>query len=436
MWILALGIVAPHSATAQSFRDGVVGRMSFHFPPDGMVLTGDDLIWAHTFHTPVISGSHAPPFLRLQLSDITLPVGSAFRIEISDASGKLIETLDRTLLSVDAPLWTLAVPGNSVGVAVYGPDARQGFAFTVSGIAFGLASKALESIYGESDLIDVSSYDGPLNEVLLNVHSSVAKLFTTHEGASVKCTGFRIGIDRVLTSGHCVSDVSKCRGTAIMFGYEKAGFGGIQVGQQVRCVAVIALAGEADEDIAILQVAPALADDWSVVSLSGQSPVDGEQLFIVQHPGGEPKKLSAVDCRLLENNATRADPYAFGHSCDTKGGSSGAPIFNAAGLVVGQQRAGYQSENVTDQPNKGTHGTVLTEWVAAQLAEVGNPPLGTESDADPYPETTVTIPTDAVPLPLPVAPDDVATGDEVQNSSQPEVQSDGSTGATDFAPDL
>jgi V8-like Glu-specific endopeptidase len=398
--LLALVLsVTAGAASAQVFREGAAAVIEIHYPPRGEPLPAGDPVWAKVVSSPVQQGSNLPPMTRLRLSAIVVPDQvQDIRVEIANTSGRVFDTLTRDHLARGGAIWTLMVPGSSVSVRVRGTGATKGFRFTIDRIAFMLESKALESIFGTSDLVDVSKYDGADADVVRRTETSVAKVGYMVGSASDSCTGFRVAANLVQTSSHCVPDAETCSTAWILFGYEKNAYSAIEMGQQVRCSDLVAVEGATGADTAIMRVSPVPGDQYAIAVLAEQVPVDGEPLFIVQHPGGEPKKLSIADCARRDTAATLQTPHAFGHSCDTKGGSSGAPVFNLAGLVVGQQRAGHENPNITDQPNLATPATEL----ALSLSAPAGAPIGRA--ADPTTPVSPLFTRNARPMPLPIAP--------------------------------
>jgi hypothetical protein len=73
-------------------------------------------------------------------------------------------------------------------------------------------------------------------------------------------------------------------------------------------------------------------------------PVAGERIRIVHHPAGQVKQLS-WNCTVVnadhgdwQNTGTKSE---FTHVCDTESGSSGAPVLNADGDLVGLHHLGF-----------------------------------------------------------------------------------------------
>ena len=78
-----------------------------------------------------------------------------------------------------------------------------------------------------------------------------------------------------------------------------------------------------------------------MLSFSNSDVQRGDKLYVIQHPAGEAKQISDLDCTVkdvpVNGYAPRLD---FSHTCDTLGGSSGSPVFNEAGEVVGLHHLG------------------------------------------------------------------------------------------------
>lgn len=365
--------------------------------------------------------------MNLRLTISALPDTRDFVIEITNAFGTVFETIRGEDLTVGEVYWTLTVPANFAEVSVYGVDALDGLAFEIDRVAFPVPGGALESIFGDNDLIGVDNYDGDHADVVASVESAVGRLtFFVDDIARDYCTAFRVGPDLLQTSRHCIRDDATCDGAKILFGYKKNAFNATLRGREVACAEVIAAEDESAADTVLLRVVPSPDDEYATVSFRDSDPDSEEPLFIVQHPGGATKQVSIVGCGREDDVITGAEPHAFGHTCDTKGGSSGSPVFSLEGLVVGQQRAGHGNPDITDKLNLATLGTLLTGVDAPEAAEpVFAPATSTNHE---------TSTDNATPLPLPTASESATANESDGNAGDPTIVSPGSSGGG-VAPD-
>lgn len=158
-------------------------------------------------------------------------------------------------------------------------------------------------------------------------------------------TGFRIGGDRVLSNHHVLFPKGlKATGVQADFGFDVDATG--------ASLAVTSLAGTADT------IVGEKGDDWAVVSVQGmncgwpvlslddaQTPKVGDTAFILQHPGGQQQRLGFV-------RNTISDVYdgTIKYITDTQPGSSGAPVLDRAGRLIGLHHAGGRAVEVAGMP--------------------------------------------------------------------------------------
>lgn len=119
-------------------------------------------------------------------------------------------------------------------------------------------------------------------------------------------------------------------------------------------------------DIAVLNITPldASAPPQSA-SLRNNPPVDNEQLFLIHHPASQQKTISAnctIQRQLKSDGVVR-----FLHQCDTESGSSGAPLFDVAGNVVGIHVMGYEkmTDGSCDRANKAVSSASIVSLLSA-----------------------------------------------------------------------
>jgi V8-like Glu-specific endopeptidase len=114
-------------------------------------------------------------------------------------------------------------------------------------------------------------------------------------------------------------------------------------------------------DYTVVQLRGDPGASWGTLKLSRADPTSQSPIFIVEHPAGEPKKISKKNCVAdsvpVDGRSTGTD---FTHSCDTVGGSSGSPIFNESGDVIGLHHYGF-NEGGTWTENRGVRMTRILD---------------------------------------------------------------------------
>jgi V8-like Glu-specific endopeptidase len=116
----------------------------------------------------------------------------------------------------------------------------------------------------------------------------------------------------------------------------------ISFGEQYECEQVVAGKNSYELDFALLNLHGNAATKWGKLALEHTDPIIDRPLFIVQHPGGQPKMISKTNCTAKAVPVSgRASETDFTHTCDTVGGSSGSPVFNEAGQVIGLHHYGF-----------------------------------------------------------------------------------------------
>jgi hypothetical protein len=126
-----------------------------------------------------------------------------------------------------------------------------------------------------------------------------------------------------------------------------------------------------DLDYAVLRLVPLpTATRVPRVRLATAAVAEGTELILAHHPLGEPKQASFLAC--VADDVRRpgwrsGDITEFTHTCDSEGGSSGGPVFNTRGELIGLHHLGFTfaSDCSSDKRNKAIHiGCILKDLPA------------------------------------------------------------------------
>ncbi|MBY5482244.1 trypsin-like peptidase domain-containing protein [Rhizobium leguminosarum] len=179
-------------------------------------------------------------------------------------------------------------------------------------------------------------------------------------------TGFRIGGDQVLTNHHVLFPKGE-KATRVQadFGFDidasGASLGVISLGGVANSIV-----GEKDDDWAVVSVQD-MNDGWPVLSLDDlQTPAIGDAAFILQHPGGQQRRLGFV-----RNTISEVADGTIKYITDTQPGSSGAPVLDHAGRLVGLHHAGGRSVEVAGMPPVSKNEGIRISRVVERLKANG-----------------------------------------------------------------
>jgi trypsin-like peptidase len=251
--------------------------------------------------------------------------------------------------------WAMSVDGDTAVVTLHGRLARVlGYGVAIDRVAHGFTplesarAKAVrraardaairgsrtESVCGGDDAIDAVCYRST-DPVAYNNSRAVARLLINGDEL---CTAWRVGPgNRMLTNHHCFTSTVEARNTEVWFNFECAVCGGFALRRPVKVLADQVLATDATLDYTLFTVQdfPSV-QGFGYLNIDDRDPAAGEELYIPQHPGGDPTVLAISSDEDRGGNCQIQDPAADGYApgsdvsyyCDTEGGSSGSPVLS------------------------------------------------------------------------------------------------------------
>jgi hypothetical protein len=157
----------------------------------------------------------------------------------------------------------------------------------------------------------------------------------------------------VLTAAHCVGSAAEATATTVRFNHERdaCGSDGEPPDQTLTGMSLLALDPESDSALLALdEPVPADFDPFFNGWDRSGSPV--AQARCIHHPSGDLKKLAIDDDGLVPGSKWGSDHWRV-KSWDlgtTEAGSSGAPLFDSQGRIVGQLHGGTASCRSTTGP--------------------------------------------------------------------------------------
>lgn len=284
-------------------------------------------------------GTSDAKFTRLLINRLQVPDYPGTFVNIEDGNGQVIQNFNSGT-DISEPFFTKPVYGPEAFIVVYGSNARQVL------IESELRSSRVggfdaESVFLPNQITPLEAFktdNEALKKLVQGIQSSIAnisyvKVDDLERKFDQTCTGFLITKFKVLTNHHCISDEVTCSTASIGFGYHVNEDGSFNKVDQYKCASLLS---NKSLDFSVIQLDRPVDDDWPVVEVADLVPTAGEKLILLHHPGGRAKSITFEDCSVFKIPAPGVDSMSdFAHTCDSETGSSGAPLFNFEGRVVG-----------------------------------------------------------------------------------------------------
>jgi len=348
----ANGLAQPTSLSRERLReslpaDGVIQPLGVQ--PQWVERTGPGVYWRRTSPTNV----HAP-YYALHFAGFRSDPEADWRLRIEDGRGTELLALGPSDHRA-GDFWTHDLVADGLVFVVESDRPPTGLSFTIDRWLIGDQKPAIRSLLvpGDPKLEPILRYRN--DPSVWTPSRAVAKLSIRGATERYSCTGFLIGADLLLTNEHCIPEAlavrtpGVCRDVIeVLFNYDGDG----APPSPYVCTEIVET--NAGLDYGILRLAGDPGHRLGILRLEAsrgpRSRDTTDPLRIIQHPGGRPKSVTIQRCRAdrvgvpgVENGGVDQD---FEHVCDTEGGSSGSPVLDGAGKVVGLHHFGFLDDAV------------------------------------------------------------------------------------------
>jgi V8-like Glu-specific endopeptidase len=270
---------------------------------------------------------------------------AGWRVEVVDATGKIVSA---DYGASKREFWSGEVRGGSALVRLVTDRSNVNPQIHIDKV---LVSKPISYPQAiTTDRSDIRSIDteGPYVRAL---GRSVARLrLVGGDGIGYFCTGFVIAPETLVTNEHCVDGSEVAKSGIVDFDFDSPGADSFESRITELLLANFEL------DYAVVRI-DRLPTGVSPLRLAPKVLTVGYPLLILQHPGGQFKQVSRINCLAKTSESVgRGLATDFAHVCNTLGGSSGSPILDRdSGKVLGVHHLGFADGS----PNAFNQGVKL-----------------------------------------------------------------------------
>jgi len=353
-----------------------------------MTSFGDQKVWENALKSsqPVkLNETSNARYLRILLRASSNDTN--WSLTIRDRSGRPLQSIAGKSHPAGTQFWTdrFFVGDGAVSLEAEGEPGIK----IAETIQYTVVLKSAENTYysiqgAKENWVDV--YGESSVSTFLRRKAESVGMFIGSEGDSINgttlwtCSGFMVRSDSKLyfvTNDHCGNSTGAvpgrwnaqvCPNSVVDFSWDNDA-----VSRDYLCHKVLVRSEFAD--LAVLELRAKNEDEAAPKALTLKPLEDtSAPLAIIQHPASEPKKI-ARGCTALTTEVAGVPTMNlerdFAHRCDTAAGSSGAPILDDAGNVVGIHHLGFEQlpADRCDRLNKAIRVEQLIALLSAIPAE-------------------------------------------------------------------
>ncbi len=303
-------------------------------------------------------------FIRVQFTGFHLAAGD--RVTVASPDGRQVWTYTGRGPRGDGNFLAFAVDGDTAIVTVHG-GRRSGYGYRVSGVGHGTVrlNPTPEVVCGTDGREDVACH---INDAGFSTAQSPVSRLLYQSGAFLYvCTGWLVdgsNANTLVTNNHCISTQTETNTLQATFNFQFTTCGGGTLAQTstyaggtlLKTNNVDRRGSKEGLDYTLLTLQGNPEATWGELVATARTVSAGEQIWFIQHPGGNEKEVGFFEdaagttlCRVDDVNQTygrSAVGSQTAYGCDSEGGSSGSPIVDpASGEVIALHHFGGVGSN-------------------------------------------------------------------------------------------
>jgi serine protease len=362
--IAALGVFPLALPAAAQLRVGEVVDTAIRSPrPYPDAVGGRQVVWSHTLRHP------GAAFLKIRFA--RLDVAGSIDDGVPTGDFVVVRTPDDAEREVLAgagreDFWSRSLSGDTAIVELHADAERNAVGVEIDAYGWGDIPLSPRSVCGADESTGVCD---ATSAERIRLSDAVGRiLFASDCGGMFVCTGFLVSPDGLfVTNAHCANSARESRSMEVWFNYTQP----LEEPREPDC----SLAERPNPDVfhaerlvlsdCALDVAVHQLDReekgnpaslYGFLRPSARLPQAGEPVWAPQHPSGLPKRIAEAGIVSLAlgggtdfcsdrpscdgGGAPTGEPTEFGHTIDTGPGSSGAPVLDEEGRVIGLHHSG------------------------------------------------------------------------------------------------
>jgi hypothetical protein len=292
---------------------------------------------------------------------------------VSDAGGKQAYSLKGRGKMGAGTFWARHIKGDTalLRLVVNNPNGGKGFHIDEYVAGYVDLPSGSRAICGSDDKENAVCYESS-HPTEYDRGRAVARLLINGSGL---CTGWLVSSnDHLLTNEHCITSSSDAVNTDYEFMAEAPSCGSSNC--QLCYPGTVFSGGsfiqdDAGLDYCLVQITSGNpAATYGYIELDNRDAIVGEEIYILQHPGGRAKEFgiySSEDaggiCQVYSTSEAPCSGSGYndvGYYCDTEGGSSGSPV-----LARSSHRA-IALHHCANCPNRGVPITLVYADIRTQ----------------------------------------------------------------------